>query len=299
MEDAPEGYYLTDHLTDKAVDFIEKNSEGPFFLYLSHYGVHTPFEAKEEMIEDYRQKKQKMYPNDPEETFEQGEHTGETKVRQDNEIYAAMIESIDESLRRISDQLVASGLEKNTIIVFTSDHGGLSNRGNNRKLATTNAPLRAGKGHNYEGGIRVPMFIYWHNQIPTGESDTPVTGTDYFPTLLELAGLPLEENAHLDGVSFAGSLEDGSELNQDRPFFWHSPLPRPTSTGDRANTAIRLGDYKLLDFYEEGRIELYNLRKDISEENNIAESEPEITKKLLKMIRDWRNEIDAYMGKQS
>ncbi len=295
LEDAPEGYYLSDHLTDKTVEFIQNNQEQPFFVYLAHYGVHTPFEGKDEKTKKYRKKSRQLYGEEevPEYSFE--ETTGETKLRQDNPVYAAMIESVDESFGRVVQQLKDLGIYENTIIVFTSDHGGLSNRGNGRKTATSNLPLRAGKGHNYEGGIRIPMFVSWPEEINAGQSETVVTGTDYFPTLTELADLKEHNDAYLDGVSFAPTLLKDKTINTDRPVFWHSPKPRPKSTGDLANTAVRLGDYKLLDFYEEGRVELYDLTKDAAEQNNLASSMPEKRDELLALIKDWRKEVDAWV----
>ncbi|SMD33835.1 Arylsulfatase A [Reichenbachiella faecimaris] len=298
LEDAPEGYYLTDHLTDKTEAFIRENKDQPFLVYLSHYGVHTPFESKVEKTKKYRKKARTLYGEEEVAEFSSDPTTGETKLRQDNPVYAGMVESMDESFGRIMNLLEELNLKENTIVVFTSDHGGLSNRGNGRKLATSNLPLRAGKGHNYEGGVRIPMFVAWPSQIQAGESSSVVTGTDYFPTLLELTGLPLENEAHLDGVSFASSLTTKNTQNENRPVFWHSPKPRPKSTGDRANTAVRLGDYKLLDFYEANRVELYNIAKDPEEQNNLAKAMPEKSAELMALIKNWRQEVDAYMGKK-
>ncbi|UXX79824.1 sulfatase [Reichenbachiella carrageenanivorans] len=298
LGDAPVGYYLTDHLTDKTVTFIREHKDEPFLVYLSHYGVHTPFESKDEKTKAYRKKARSLYGDAEVEEFALTPTTGETKLRQDNAVYAGMIESMDESFGRVMGLLEELDLKDNTIVVFTSDHGGLSNRGNGRKVATSNLPLKAGKGHNYEGGVRVPMFVSWPSQIQPGSSSTVITGTDYFPTLLELSGLPLENKAHIDGVSFAPSLTQNKLQNTDRPVFWHSPLPRPKSTGDLTNTAVRLGDYKLLDFYQDGRIELYNIAKDQEESNNLADSMPEKRDELMTLVNDWRKEVNAYMGKK-
>ncbi len=294
LDDAPDGYYLTDHLTDKTVSFIQ-NQNQPFFVYLSHYGVHTPFEGKEEKVKAYRKKARQLYGDNAEEQFAFEQTTGDTKLQQDNEVYAAMVESIDESLQRVIAALKKKGVYENTIIVFTSDHGGLSNRGNNRKLATSNLPLRAGKGHNYEGGVRIPMFVAWANEIKEGTTNMYITGTDYYPTLLELAGLPLNEKQHLDGVSFAKAAMGKEQNTYDRPIFWHSPQARPASTGDYPNTAVRLGSYKLLDFYEEKRVELYDLSQDEGEQNNLASTMPEKRDELLALIKDWRKEVNAYI----
>ncbi|WP_258104171.1 sulfatase [Marinoscillum sp. MHG1-6] len=297
LDDVEAGKYLSDHLTDKTVSFIQNHKDTPFFIYLAHYGVHTPFEAKEEKVKAYQKKVKDLYGDEEVPEVSHENWTGDTKLRQDNPVYAGMIESIDESFGRVMAELEAQGIADNTIIVFTSDHGGLSNRGNGRRLATSNLPLRAGKGHNYEGGIKVPMFVTWANGIKPGNSNTLVTGTDYFPTLLDLCGLPPEESAHLDGVSFAPSLLKGKTQNTDRPVFWHSPVPRPTSTGDQSNTSVRLGDFKLLDFYEFNKVELYNLADDPEEQNNLSDSMPEKRDELITIINNWRTEVVAYMGK--
>ena len=172
-----------------------------------------------------------------------------------------MIENLDNNFGRVIDFLKNNGLYENTIIVFTSDHGGLSNRGNGRPLATSNLPLRAGKGHNYEGGIKVPLFVVWEE--------------------------------HLDGISFKNSLMGKFQDNSKRPVFWHSPRPRPKSTGDLANTTVRLGDFKLLDFYREGRIELYNLKEDQGETNDLSDIMPQKRDELYEMVKNWRKSVDA------
>ncbi|RXP44533.1 DUF4976 domain-containing protein [Lutibacter sp. HS1-25] len=293
LDDAKEGDYLTDHLTRKTLDFIKENKDKPFFIYLSHYGVHTPFEGKDKLEKYYQEKlKENPVPDGPQ--YATVGNTGETKIYQDNATYAAMIQSVDESLAKIVALLKDLNLDENTIIVFTSDHGGLSNRGNKRQLATSNLPLRAGKGHNYEGGIRVPMFVKWPGVTQENSTtDAIVTGTDYYPTLVDMANLNPHPEQYLDGVSFAEVLKGTNTKDNERTVFWHSPLPRPTSTGDTANTTVRKGDFKLLDFYEDGYVELYNIAKDPGETKNLAASMPEKTKELTKLIQDWRKEVNA------
>ena len=248
LPEVEKGYHLTDQLTDLTLDWIDKNyvskkSKKPFFIYLSHYEVHTPFEGKLDLEEKYKDKAERLY--------------------------------------------------EDTIIVFTSDHGGLSNRGNGRPLATSNLPLRAGKGHNYEGGIKVPLFVVWEDKIKKGLSNTLVTGTDHFPTLLDLVGIKLMNDKHLDGISFKNSLMGKFQDNSKRPVFWHSPRPRPKSTGDLANTTVRLGDFKLLDFYREGRVELYNLKEDQGETNDLSDIMPQKRDELYEMVKNWRKSVDA------
>ena len=299
LPEVEEGYHLTDQLTDLTLGWLDENYKNkknrkPFFIYLSHYEVHTPFEGKSLIEEKYKIKKENLYKDENTQgSFQYESTTGETKLRQDNHIYAAMIENLDTNFGRVIKYLKENNLYKNTIIVFTSDHGGLSNRGNNRPLATSNLPLRAGKGHNYEGGIKVPLFVVWENKIVSGWSNTLVTGTDHFPTLLELIGEDTMGEKHLDGLSFKNSLTGEFQDNSKRPIFWHSPRPRPKSTGDLANTAIRLGDFKLLDFYREGRVELYNLKEDMKESKNLSETMHNKKEELLDLVRKWRESVDA------
>ncbi|SNR79843.1 Arylsulfatase A [Lutibacter agarilyticus] len=296
LDDAVEGEYLSDHLTRKTVNFIKENKDKPFFVYLSHYGVHTPFEGKKELEKIYEQKlKENPVPEGPE-FATIWKNTGETKLYQDNVTYAAMIQSIDESLGKLNAVLKELNLDENTIIVFTSDHGGLSNRGNNRPIATSNLPLRAGKGHNYEGGIRVPMFVKWPGVTKENSTtDVVITGTDYYPTLVDMANLAPQPQQYIDGVSFSEVLKGNKIENEERAIFWHSPIPRPINTGDTSNTTVRKGDYKLLDFYEDGYVELYNIKNDLGETTNLAESMPEKTKELKQLIVDWRKKVNAYV----
>ncbi len=291
------GEYLTDRLTDETVAFLkqhQKNKSGqPFFVYLSHYAVHTPLEAKPEITARYDEKLKQMKLDDPGYIAKDGT----TKMHQDNAVYAAMLQSMDESLARILQTLNDLGLAENTIIVFTSDNGGLSNRGatGRQPLATSNLPLRAGKGHCYEGGIRVPLIVKWPGVTKPGMvSDAAVTGTDHYPSLLEMAGLPLKPEQHLDGVSYAGLLKDGP-LKRTSPLFWHSPEARPNNTGDINCSVIREGDLKLFDFYGENRVELYNIAADLYETADLSAAQPEQSARLLKEVRAWRKETGAFI----
>lgn len=293
LEEGIEGEYITDRLTDEAIKYIKQHKDGPFFATVAHYAVHTPLEAKKEKIAKYEKKLKSM-------TFEGEEFTfgadGRQKMHQNNAIYAAMIESVDESLGRLIQTLKEEGIYDNTIILLISDHGGLSNSGpnNTRDLATSNLPYRAGKGHLYEGGIKIPTIVHWKGVADDGSvKHSLITGADYYPTFLEMAGLPLKPEQHVDGVSFVSALK-GEEINQDRAFFWHSPLGRPAQTGDHNSSTIRLKDYKLIHFYDENRVELYNIKNDPYEKNNIAEQEPVMTKMLLQKLNSWKKDINAF-----
>ncbi|MBS2213296.1 sulfatase [Carboxylicivirga mesophila] len=295
LEDGQEGEYITDRLTDETVQFmqqhVQQKPDEPFFVFLSHYGVHTPFEAKPALVAKYKKKlKSEMSYDLPE--YEKT-ITGDTKLRQDFPVYAAMIESIDQSMAKVCQTLEELGVADNTIIIFTADNGGLSTRGNTRQLATSNYPLRYGKGWLYEGGIREAFIVKWPGVTPQGQvSDALVTGTDIYPTVLQMAGLPQRPKDHIDGVDVTGAIK-GKAFNRETPIFWHSPMGRPTSTGDRNSTAVRLGDYKLVDWYDEGTIELYNLKDDIGEQHNLAEQMPEKAGELHQLVKEWRASIDA------
>ena len=219
--------------------------------------------------------------------------TGDTKLRQDFPVYAAMIESVDQSMAKLRKTLDSLGIADNTIIIFSGDNGGLSTRGNNRRLATSNYPLRYGKGWLYDGGIREAFIVDWPGVTDAGAiSDAVTTGTDIYPTVLDMAGLNLRPNDHKDGVSIVSAIK-GGKFNRSTPIFWHSPSARPTSTGDLNSSAIRLGDYKLIDLYDRNQVELYNLKDDISENNNLAKQMPEKTAEMLKLVQEWRKSIDA------
>lgn len=272
LPEGPEGEYLTDRLTDEAVRYIEENQESPFFLYLAHYAVHTPIEAKEETIAKYR---------------DRPPHGG-----QDDPVYAAMVESLDEGVGRVLDALDRLDLRRKTLVVFFSDNGGHGD-------FTSNAPLRGSKGMLYEGGIRVPMIVSLPGVIAEGStSDLPVQGTDFFPTLLEVVGSKAPEEVRLDGRSYAPTLL-GEEQDRNRSLYWHFPVylePYNRTPGPWRTTPcsiIRKGDWKLHEYFEDGRLELYNLAEDIGETSNLAEQEPDRVKELHEDLSAWRDRVNA------
>lgn len=299
LEEGEPGEYLTDRITQETINYLKGHFENdtankPFFAYVSHYAVHQPIEAKEEHIRKFREKLENMEYSG---SAFIPEGTGTTKMHQDDPVYAGMVYSMDESLGQIKQTLKELGQLENTIIIFFSDNGGLSNRGfNPRNVATSNYPLRAGKGHLYEGGVREPMFVKWPGVTKAGSvSDAIVTGTDFFPTILDMVDMPLVPSAHVDGKSFTWALKGDENPEPERAIFWHSPVPRPHATGDISCTAVRKGKYKLIDFYEAGRVELYNLDNDPGETRDISQSRPEVTKKLLELVRNWRKETGAWV----
>ena len=301
LEDGEDGEMLTDRLTAEADRLIreheQRRPDQPFFLELAHYGVHTPFEDTKDRQQMFRQRLRKGvdHPDDSADDPEFLERDGLTKTRQDNEVYAAMIYRVDESLGRLVALLEELGIAEDTVIVLTSDHGGLSNRGldNGRSLATSNLPLRAGKGHLLEGGIRVPLVVKWPGRIaPAAESGLVTVGTDLYPTFLALAGAEPRPEEHLDGRSILPALL-GEAMPPRDAVYWHNPRPRPKSTGDLASSAIRLGDYKLIHWYPDDSNTLYNIREDPAERHDLAAEQPERVKHLWSQLEGWLREVDA------
>ena len=280
----PKGTYLADFLTDKAEDFIRRHKDVPFFLYLPHFGVHAPHEAKADLIEKFKPKKPAGGHHDP--------------------TYAAMIYSVDQSVGRISALLDELKLAENTLLIFSSDNGGVGGYEREHikqgKDVTDNAPLRGGKGMLYEGGIRVPYIFRWPGKIPTGtECAEPINSVDLYPTFLDVAGASKPADYPLDGTSYLRLLTSGGKATLGRDaIYWHFPgylgagagLWRTTPAG-----AIRSGDYKLIEFFEDNRLELYNLKLDLSETNNLAGRNPEKAGELQQKLLAWRKEIHAPM----
>lgn len=292
LEGGNEGEYLTDRLTDETISFIEKNAKKPFFVMLSHYAVHTPIQSKPNLDKKYNKKLDEMNPA-PTEYIREG--TGVANVHQNHTTYAAMVESVDESLGRIREILKKLSLEKNTIIIITSDNGGLSNTGYaQRELATSNLPLRAGKGWLYEGGIRVPLIVYWPGVTSAGESEALVNGMDFYPTFLEMVGLPLRPDLHKDGISFAPVLKN--EVKTTRHLsYWHTQEGNLGYVGDTGCSVVRDEEFKLIHWYETNKIELFNLKNDIGEHNDLSKKMVDKTEELFAKLNSWRKEVNAFM----
>lgn len=294
LDNAPAGENLEDRLTDEAIKLLKEdaNKDKPFFGILAHYAVHTPIQGKEE-YKKYFEEKLKKHPSSGADY--EPESAGETKLKQDNATYAAMIKSVDDGVGKIMRTLEELGIAENTIVIVTSDHGGLASRGNSRELATTNKPLRAGKGHLYEGGLRVPLFIKWPGVIKAGtETNSIVQGVDNFSTILDMAGGKMPAAQINDGVSFIDVLKNG-QSHTNRTIFWHNSAPRPAQTADIYSSAIRKGDYKLIDFFALGKKELYNVKDDIGEKNDIAAQNPEKVNELYTELDAWRKKTGADM----
>jgi arylsulfatase A-like enzyme len=282
------GEYLTDRLTDKALRFLEGNKDKPFLLYLSHYAVHLPLQAKQNMIEKYQAKGANLPSSKIPRFLPEG--SNQTRQMQDHPVFAAMVESMDESVGRVMKKLKELGIADNTIVIFTSDNGGTSTAEGH---PTSNVPLRAGKGWLYEGGIREPLIIKCPGVAKLGSiCDVPVVSTDFFPTMFEMAGLSPKPQQHIDGVSLVPLLKGKKSLDREA-IFWH--YPHYSNQGGGPSGAVRAGDYKLIEFYEDNHLELYNIKEDISEKTNLVPQMPQETTKLYQMLKDWRKEVDAEM----
>ena len=276
--DAPEGEYLTDRLTSEAIGFIERNKNNAFFLYLPYYTVHTPIEAKPHLAAKYAKKKGTALHNNPE--------------------YAAMIENMDSCIGSILQYIDKNHLKQNTLVIFTSDNGGVYSISNQH-------PLRGGKGSYYEGGIRVPMIVRYPGKVaPQQTSNVPVVNLDLYPTILDIIGATPQKPT-LDGISLK-QLWFENETPPTRPLYWHFPIYLEAKKTDslpwrdplfrtRPGSVISYGDWKLHEYFEDEDIELYNLADDLGENTNLADSLPAKARELLILLHEWQNATHADM----
>lgn len=284
LDDYKEGDFLTDALTDKAIEFIDKQSERPFFLTLSHYAVHTPIQAPKALVDKYSAKKQKMY-GDEKSTLIEEKYNTLAQTRQANPAYAGMIENLDTNIGRVVEHLKSEGLYKNTIIVFTSDNGGLAHR-RRMDTPTTNAPLRSGKAWTYEGGIRIPTIIAWQDNIQAAISDAPIITMDMYPTLLDLAKIPFKPKQHLDGQSLKPLLIKQSQPSlSKRLLAW--TYPHVHGSGHQPSDAVIRDHWKLIRFQSDEPSELYNIITDIGEQTNLAKQHPGKVEELEASLNEW------------
>ncbi len=332
--DGNPGEYLTDRLTTDALKFIEENQNNPFFLYLSHFAVHDPIEGRLDLVEKYKKKLAKMgerpgpayvlegNPDGDALTIEERvtllkdtayrglsqlpRGTVKIKQHQDNVQFAAMVEAMDESLGRVMDKLKALGIEDNTIVIFASDNGGMSTgnygrpskvldpKNPDKSISTSNLPLRGSKGWLYEGGIRVPVIVKWAGSGKAGvESSFPIVSTDFYPTILEMAGLRQMPQQHADGKSFVPLLKGQKTIDRDA-IFWH--FPHYSNHGMQSpGAAVRYKNLKLIEYFENGTVQLFDLDKDIAELNDIAKQNPEKVKELRDMLHQWQKSVNAKM----
>ena len=259
------GDYLVDRLAEEAVKFVKASAQDPFFLVLSHYAVHAPLQGKADKIERYE-----GVPKD---------------FRQGKPAYAAMVESVDDSIGSVMRALKDEGIDEQTMVIFTSDNGGFAK-------ATANQPLRANKGSNYEGGIRVPLLMRWPGKLRAGTvASEPVISTDLYPTILSAAGIELRPFQHIDGVDLLPHLTESAAIDRDA-IFWHYPHynqhPQSFPSG-----VIRAGNWKLIENYESGKVQLFDLREDIGETRDISGEKPELAEAMLAQLQQWRAEVGA------
>ncbi|PWD99526.1 sulfatase [Marinilabilia rubra] len=283
LTDGADGENLSMRLAKETSSFIEENKDKPFFAFLSFYAVHSPIETTKEKWLKYRNKAEQM--GIAEEGFKMG-HFLPIRQHQDNPVYAGLVESMDDAVGEVLKSLDRLGLADNTIVVFTSDNGGVA-AGDN--YSTSNLPLRGGKGYQYEGGIREPYFIKVPGIKGGKKVDVPVTGTDFYPTLLELIGVKQKPEEHLDGVSLVPLLK-GKSIKQ-RELIWH--YPHYGNQGGEPSSIIRDGDWKLIHYYEDEREELYNLKTDISERADVSELYPDIKINLHNKLFNYLNDVGA------
>jgi len=275
LKDGPEDEYLTERLANEVSQFLDQHHSKPFFLNFWLYNVHTPLQAKEDKVKKYTAL------------------VDSTKLQM-NPVYAAMVEHVDDAVGKLVAKLKSLGLYDNTIIIFTSDNGGLISNG--PRKVTNNSPLRLGKGHIYEGGVRVPVFIKQVNQAAAGAvNHTPVISNDYLPTLVDILQLPVEKAVKegFDGVSLKPLLQVNPKTLKRKSIYWH--YPHYHTEGATPYSAVRYGDWKLLHIIETNTYELYNLKKDIGETNNLAASNPKMLKKLISDLEKWKKEVNAQM----
>jgi len=268
--------YLTDHLADLAVEQISESSGEPFFLYFAFHVPHTPIQGRDDLVEQ----------------FQKGVNAN---AIHNNPTYAAMVKSMDLAVGRVLDSLEAQGIADDTLVIFTSDNGGLTQRYGKHDNFTENLPLRRGKGSAYEGGVRVPTIIKWPGITEPGSTcDEPIMSIDFYPTLLKIAGVEgnAGHNGSMDGVNITPLLRNPDAL-LDRDLFWH--FPHYHAGGDSPYSAIRSKDWRLVEFHEDGSLELYNLSDDLGERQNLATTNQKIAGDLHKKLKQWRIEVGAQM----
>ena len=295
LSDGPKGEYITDRLTKETLSFIDNTKKSPFLLMYSLYAVHNPMQAPVALIKKYEEKQKKIVAQTKDtflkdEAWMKNEKDWKRRLVQDNPVYAAMIENMDWNIGRIFEKLKEAGLEDNTLVIFTSDNGGLSTA---EGSPTTNSPLRAGKGWLYEGGIRVPLIMYWKGKIVAGStSDVPVSTADIFPTIAKAVNDQYKKEKRIDGEDILQILSKPSSYT-NRDLFWH--YPHYSNQGGKPGSAMLEGNFKLIYNYEDETIELYNIKDDIAEKNNIALANKAITEKLKSKLFKWLKENNARM----
>ena len=299
MEDGKPGDYLTDALTDKALNFLDQHGKDPFLLYFSYYNVHKPSisnaQGKKEHVDYFNQKLETMPAvAETTRTDTNGGHEVKSLLTQRNAEFAGQIKAVDDSVGRILAKLDELGVADNTLIIFTSDQGSMCTS----KIGISSAlPYRFGKGFNFEGGIRAPLIVKWPNHTQPGSENGSVTiNTDLYPTLMDILGYEKNPAQHIDGISIVPALK-GTTIPFDRTFYWAFPKSHPL--GHEPSVAVRTGPYKLIHWLENGASELYNVETDISESNDLSKSHPEVTERLLGQLKSWKPIQKVFAPKSS
>ena len=290
LEDGPEGEHLPDRLASETVDFIQDHRDGPFLAYLSFHSVHTPLIGRPDLVEKYKRKAEQVMGEEfaGEEQILPIRSRRMVRILQKHAVYAAMVEAMDLAVGKVMAGLEELGVADNTAVFFMSDNGGLST---SEGSPTSNLPLRGGKGWLYEGGIREPYLVKWPGVTQPGSTcDVPVVSTDFYPTMLDMAGLPAKPKQTLDGLSLVPLLKQSGGL-PDRALYWH--YPHYANQGGFPGGAIRDGDWKLLERYEDGQVHLYNLADDIGERTDLAEKHPDRVEEMRSRLHEWYTEVDA------
>ncbi len=293
LPDGPPGEHLPARLAQETVKLLERFRHERFFIYLSFYSVHTPLQGRRDLVEYYRRKAKKITPpGQPifaqEEQIFLTDRPRQVRIFQNHPVYAAMVHAMDEAVGQVLDKLEELGLAENTVVFFFSDNGGLST---SEGHPTSNLPLRGGKGWLYEGGVREPCLIRWPGVTPPGSvCHRPIMSIDFYPTIAQIAQVELDPNHPVDGVSLVPLLQGSGDFPQ-RPLFWH--YPHYSNQGGFPGGAVRLGRWKLLQRYEDGRVHLYDLLDDPSETNDLAQAYPQRVAQLRKLLFDWYAEQKA------
>lgn len=290
LTDGPTGEHLPYRLAAETCRFIEAHKDRPFFAYLAFYSVHTPLMGPKKLVAAYRDRAAKVTGKEfaAEEQALPIKKPRRVRILQKHATYAAMVESMDGAVGMVLGKLKELGLDDDTVVIFMSDNGGLST---SEGSPTSNLPLRGGKGWLYEGGIREPWLIRWPGVARPGSTcDVPVISTDFYPTILEIAGVKARPRQHRDGVSLAPLLRGNGAIDREA-LFWH--YPHYSNQGGFPGAAVRVGDFKLIERFEDGRVHLYNLKDDIGERRDLAAQKPDQVRRMRRRLHDWYKEVDA------
>lgn len=299
LENGPDGEHLPDRLATETAKFIEDHKDGPFFAYLSFYSVHTPLMAPQPLVDKYKKKAERLGLLEKPQFAEEEQvlpidRKRQVRIVQSHAVYAAMVESMDRAVGKVLDRIDELGLTDSTVVILTSDNGGLST---SEGSPTSNLPLRGGKGWLYEGGIREVFLIRAQGLTTAGDtSHAPVSSIDVYPTILDFAGAsdqPNQRESRIDGVSLVPLLKGGEtpQRFRERPLFWH--YPHYANQGGFPGAAVRIGDWKLIERFEDGRVHLYNLQNDVGEKHDLSDEHPDRVERMRKTLHDWYQEVDA------